>query len=82
MEKETEKILDKNLCNILEEDIFIPDEFINTILKTQYKKNRKIILLNRVAIFIFGIIIAAGITGVAAFQYFIQKNNSINYLLS
>ena len=79
MEKETEKILDKNLCNILEEDIFIPDEFINTILKTQYKKNRKIILLNRVAIFIFGIIIAAGITGVAAFQYFIQKNNSINY---
>lgn len=79
MGKETEKILDRNLSNILEEDIFIPDEFINTILKTQYKKNKKIILLNRVAIFIFGIIIAAGITGVAAFQYFIQKNNSINY---
>ena len=28
MEKETEKILDKNLCNILEEDIFIPDELL------------------------------------------------------
>lgn len=77
MNVDEEKILDEKISDILQEDIYIPESFTNTILQVQYQKRKKTFYLNKVAILILAIILTVGINGVLAYQYFIQKKDSI-----